>query len=188
VSANVAGMKQPIKGTPMNLSKLTNLSPLPVKPVSGLSDIPRDTYMVYILIHNHKEALVVGHGKYNRAKVICDDLTQTTSGHIKAMKVRLTHLFGSGEFSRFVIPCDSKKQAGELEAELHREIGGNQSALSDDIETALWKGIDPGSPEELLLKVARLSAFDGLYDLKRWRKEGIVPDAVWEPIAAKLTL
>ena len=39
--------------------------------------IPGDEYMVYIFGMNGS-AVVVGHGQKNRAKVICDDLTQIT--------------------------------------------------------------------------------------------------------------
>jgi len=172
----------------MNITTLQTLSPLPVLPITDLADIPREGYMVYILIHNEDDVLVVGHGKYNRARVICDDQDRTTSGHIKAMKVRCAHLFGIGEFSRFVIPCESKTEAKELEGKLHSKIGGNTLPPSAEIQQKLWEGIATDSPEAMVLNIALHSAFDGLYDLKRWRKKGILTDDVWNPIASKLGL
>ena len=71
--------------------------------VHDVNDIPKETYMVYILIANG-EAIVVGHGRRNRAKVICDNIDVITNGHIKALKVRLYHLYSECQYQKIIIP------------------------------------------------------------------------------------
>lgn len=48
------------------------------------SDIPRNCYMVYVLGFNDV-AIVTGHGRQQRAKVIFDDLAHITSEHFKTL-------------------------------------------------------------------------------------------------------
>lgn len=157
-----------------------------ITPITA-SDIPRGKYMVYILTIDDKP-FVVGHGKHNRAKVIFDDSTQITSGHIKALFVRIYHLFGDGQFQRYIIPCNSKNIAQQIEADLHDTIGGNNRDLPVAIRDALFHAISPGSPSEMVLRMALCSSFDGISDIKLWRREGILADDIWETISEKLHL
>jgi hypothetical protein len=79
-----------------------------------LDDIPEGSYMVYILSFNGN-AIVLGHGKKNRSKVIFDSLSQITSSHLKALFVRLHVLYGNGVFERFIIICSDKNEAKSIE-------------------------------------------------------------------------
>src|SRR5436305_1294680 len=87
-------------------------------------------YVAYVLAIDGY-AIVVGHGRRNRAKVIFDSLEKITSGHIKAIIVRLHALFPAkdAKFERFTIYCTDKMEAKKVEAQLHREIGGNSLDL-----------------------------------------------------------
>jgi hypothetical protein len=40
----------------------------------------------------------------------------------------------------------------------------------------------------MLLEIALASSFDGLSDLKTWRRKGILDDCVWQVISKKLQL
>lgn len=164
---------------------LNKLYPTRTPELSEINEIPRDVYGVYILTYNNKP-IVVGHGKYNRAKVIFDDLSQITNGHIKAIFVRLYHLFGDGEFQRFFIECSDKAEAIKIESNLHKLVGGNSRKIPSDIRDRLFSEIPKGSVLEMLLKIALESAFDGIYDLRGWRKKGILNDETWEQISSKL--
>jgi len=143
--------------------------------------------MVYILTYNDNP-IVVGHGRYNRAKVIFDNVEQTTSSHIKSFIVRCYHLFGSGKFERCIIECNSKEEARAIEHDLHQNYGGNDSALPDDIQEALYDGFASGSVSETLLRIAQLSSFSGISDLKRWKKDLIISSEILKPIFSKLQL
>jgi hypothetical protein len=155
-----------------------------MEPVT-VQDIPRGAYLVYILTYNDTP-IVVGHGKHNRAKVIFDDKNQITSGHIKAIFVRAYRLFGQGEFKQFLITCHNKDEAKEIEATLHREIGGNSRNLPEDILTSLFKDISTDSTAYMVLRIALSSSFDGLFDLKLWRKDGILRDELWDIVGRRL--
>ena len=153
----------------------------------SIHDIPKDGYLVYILIRN-EQAVVVGHGRYNRARVIFDDINTITPSHIKAIFVRIYHLFGGGHFVRYLIECDSKQEAQQIEKDLHEKIGGNKRALSDEITQAVFRGIEPESLTEMALRIALNSSFDGLSDIKLWRRKGILNDATWLQIKRNLRL
>jgi len=156
---------------------------------ASVDEIPRDVYLVYILDQNGK-ALVVGHGQKNRAKVIFDDLNRITNNHIKAIFVRLHHLDAgaSTQFGRYVITCTDKKNAQAVEAEVHKKIQGNRREISESIKKLLFSDLPDQSVTKTLLSIAIASAFDGLSDLKNWRKKGIIDDPTWETISKKLRL
>ena len=157
-------------------------------PISSAEEIPRDQYVVYLLFYD-EEPIVVGHGKYSRARVIFDDRETITPSHIKALFVRIYHLFGGqGNFDRLLLPCASKQEASKLEREIHASIGGNTRALPEELTAAVFEGIEEGSVEEMVLKIALSSSFDGLSDLKRWKRKGIVGEEIWSVIARKLAL
>ena len=168
---------------------LNNLFPNRFLTPASVKEIPDNGYLVYIL-ERDDHALIVGHGRKNRAKVIFDDLERTTSGHIKAIFVRLHHLHASKEtrFSRYIITCDDKKHAQEVESQLHAVIQGNHREVPAAIEAALFGGLPDTSIAKMLLKIAIASAFDGLYDLKSWRKKGIIDEQTWQVVSAKLQL
>jgi hypothetical protein len=149
--------------------------------------IPRGVYMVYILVCDGRP-IVVGHGKHNRARVIFDDAEHTTSGHIKAIFVRAYHLFGGKRFERYFIECDSKSEAKVIEKDLHGKIGGDSRELPDEVGNRLFDGFDAKSVPEMILRIALNSSFDGLADLKLWRKKAILENSVWNKIADKLKL
>ncbi|MDD2660785.1 MAG: hypothetical protein PHY54_14100 [Methylococcales bacterium] len=149
--------------------------------------IPRRQYMVYILTFNDNP-IVLGHGKYNRARVIFDDKQQITSGHIKALFVRAYRLFGQGKFQQFIIECVSKDEAKKIEACLHRKIGGNSRDLSDVIKNELFKNIEDGTWANMVLRMALYSPFDGIADINLWRRKGILTDDTWKIISDKLQL
>jgi hypothetical protein len=156
---------------------------------ASVEDIHHKDYMVYIL-ERDGEAIVVGHGRKNRAKVIFDDLRKTTNGHIKAIFVRLHHLYAAKhtKFFRYVITCSSKKDAQVVEAHLHAVIKGNHRKLPSDIEDGIFEGLPSNGVAKMLLEIALASSFDGLSDLKTWRRKGILDDCVWQVISKKLQL
>jgi len=167
--------------------QLDSLYPQRVFQPSSEQSIPRDKYMVYILTHcDHP--IVVGHGKRNRAKVVFDDKDNVTKGHIKAIFVRAYHLYGEQVFERFVIICDSKEEAKSIEKNIHANIGGNTRSLTPQIEKNIFKGISPGSVSDMVIRIALNSSFDGLSDLRLWRKRGILTDKVWRDVADKFQL
>jgi len=156
--------------------------------VSRVEVIPREKFMVYLLFYEGTP-IVVGHGKFQRARVIFDDQETITPNHIKSIFVRIYHLFGDpGSFDRFIIPCKSKKEASTYEKKLHASIGGNSLVLPEELSARLFEGIQQGSAEEMVLRIALNSSFDGLSDLRKWRRRGILGDQVWFKIAKKLEL
>ena len=160
--------------------------PQTVRPDSA-TDIPKKVWLVYILTYNGKP-IVVGHGKASRAKVIFDGRSQVTSGHLKALFVRMYRLFGSGLFQPYMIPCTSKEEAKRIEKSLHDTIGGNSRELPTEIEQSLFEGLVPGTLPHMVLRMALCSSFDGLADLRLWRRKGILSDEIWNPLSAKLAL
>lgn len=154
---------------------------------ASVGDIPKGAYMVYVLTYNDKP-VVVGHGRSNRAKVIFDDRHSITSGHIKAFFVRVYHLLGQGTFERFLIPCGDKSEAETIEKDLHDKIKGNTRELPQELETLLLKDIEIHSPAWMALRMAQSSSFDGLSDLRGWRKLGILCDQTWKIVSERLQL
>jgi hypothetical protein len=146
--------------------RLEELYPNRILSPESIESIPNNIYMVYILTYNNK-AIVLGHGKKNRSKVIFDDINQITSSHLKAFFVRLYNLFGNGTFDRYIILTDSKQEALEIEGNLHQKIGGNHRQLPEEIRGQLFDGIERNSVTELVLEIALRSSFDGLSDLRK---------------------
>jgi len=169
------------------LAKLQILYPGRISAPKSLSDIPKNYYVVYILTFNGSP-VVLGHGKINRAKVIFDDEKQITSGHIKAIFVRLYNLYGNGVLDRYIIVCQDKKEAGDIERNLHQQIGGNTRHIPDEIRNQLFFGLDTNSNSNLLLEIALCSSFDGLSDLRKWRSAGLLNDNIWKEISHRLKL
>lgn len=172
------------KATP---DALKRLYPNRIVEPDTVQKIPRGVYMVYILTHNNT-AIVVGHGKHNRAKVIFDDKVQITTDHIKAIFVMAYRLFGTGTFQRFFIVCDNKNEAKEVEKALQAEIGGNSRDLPEDIQKELFKDIPPDDVAHMVLRMALSSSFSGISDLRKWRKDGILTGEVWGIIQERLKL
>lgn len=146
-------------------------------------------YMVYIRVHDG-HPIILGHGKKNRASVIFDTLESSTTSHIKALIVRLYILFGSptAKTEQFVISCGSKAEAARIESNLHMLVGGNTLKVPPAIKDALLDGIPVSSPAWMALRMALCSSFDGITDLKRWRKEQILDDHAWLIVADRLKL
>lgn len=158
-----------------------------LKKPTSVDAIPRGVYMVYVLVCDGKP-IAVGHGKHNRARVIFDDRDHITPSHIKAFFVRAYQLFGGQSFERYLIECNSKSEAGKIENDLHDKIGGNSRSLPEKIEKRIFARVAKRSVTEMVLRIALNSSFDGLADLKLWRKKDILDDQVWEEIAAILNL
>lgn len=152
-----------------------------------VKDIPRHALLVYILVFNDK-AIVLGHGKSTRARVIFDDKDRITQGHIKAIFVRACQLYGCGAYERYVIKCTSKKDAAEIEKKLHKEIGGNRRELPADVHRALFSSLEKGGVPDMVLRMALSSSFDGLADIRRWRREGLLDDSVWKSVSDRLRM
>lgn len=163
--------------------------PLQVIEPRGVEEIPANTALVYVLCRDD-QAIVVGEGKQNRAKVIFDDKTRCTKSHIKSLMVRAHHLCaGPGvRFRRFVVRCADKVEARHREKALHRLFGGNSCRLPADAEKKIFSGLRPDSPAWLVLRMACASSFSGLADLHGWRRKGIVNDEVWAEITNRLQL
>lgn len=169
------------------LTRLQAIYPNRVILLHDVNEIPSNKYMVYLLAYNNNP-IVLGHGKRNRSKVIFDNVGIITPSHLKAMFVRLYVLFGEGQFSRFIIIADDKQEAHEIEKNLHQQIGGNHRIIPNEIRKKLFDGIAPYSVEYLVLEIALRSSFDGLSDIRKWRKDGILNDDVWYAISNKLQL
>ena len=155
---------------------------------SSRADIPKNkAYMVYVLVHNH-HAIVAGHGQFNRAQVIFDDKSHMTKNHIKAIYVRLYHLYGqpADRFERYVVIFPNKTEAKAAESRMHGIIGGNKLSLPASINEKLLKELDPEGRPMLFLKIALASAFDGFSDLRRWNKLGLITPSEASIIAGKL--
>lgn len=176
----------PPKSIPMQKS-LEALFPGRVVVPRGLSDIPGNAYMVYVLSVDGKP-IVVGHGRKNRASILFDDLHSITKGHIKALFVRLYHLYGSGRFERYIIRCAGKTEAADAEKIVHQHIGGNHREIPAPIRAKLFEGLPEESVARLLLEIAIRSSYDGLSDLRKWRSDGLLNDAVWRELSGKLKL
>jgi len=149
--------------------------------------IPGDEYMVYIFGMNDSP-VVVGHGKKIRSKLICDDLTQITKGHIKAFFVRCCLLYGEGPFDRLVIRCQNKQEALQTESVVHGLIGGNVLQLPPEVEDQLFQDIEPGSKSDMVLRMAMASSFSAISDLLKWDRLGLLSQDVKDVIGQKLAI
>jgi hypothetical protein len=152
-----------------------------------INDIPNNGYMVYILAFNNRP-IALGHGQRNRAKIIFDNENQITTSHLKALFVRLYNLYGNGNFERYIINCQNKDEAKLIERNLHNLIGGNNRHIPNEIRNQLFNGLDPNSVSYLVLEIALRSSFDGLSDIRKWRADGILSDAIWTEISQRLHL
>ena len=174
---------------PTIYDQLTVLYPNRVHVAHSADDLPESDYMVYILVWNGRP-IVNGHGKKNRAKVIFDDLDHKPTVHIKALIVRLHHLFG-GTFrvlERYYIPCANKAEAKAIETVAHDLIGGNTLKIDPTIEVRLFGNLIPADRPHLLLRIALASSYDGLSDLRGWKKKGILDQPTWDVISQRLKL
>jgi hypothetical protein len=150
-------------------------------------DIQNNTWYVYILFYNNSP-IVLGQGRRNRAKVIFDNFDTITSGHYKALLVRLYKIYGEGKFSNFLIKCSDESESKKIEKELHKKIGGTGINILQEIMDILFQDIVINSSVWIYIKLALLSSYDGLSDLKKWRREGIINDSDWNIISKKLNL
>ena len=167
--------------------KLNDCYPGPIFVPENVRSIPGNKYMVYVLGHKN-EAIVVGHGKLNRASVIFDDLNRKTPAHIKSLLVRIYGLFYQySDFDRYIISCRDKDEAQEIEKRLHKEIRGNSCELPEALMEFLVADIKD-EVALLFLKLALCSSFDGLNDLKKWRGKELISDSVWKVLSEKLRL
>jgi hypothetical protein len=166
---------------------LKNLTTENINKPQNRKDIPLNVYMVYILTYNNKP-IVLGHGKKNRANVICDDKNTITSNHIKALFVRIYNLYGDGNFERFIIKCKNKEEANELEKTLQNELGGNSREIPEEMNNKLFNGLNTNSKEYLLINQAICSSYDGLSDLKNWKKKNLIDMETWDIVSKKLCL
>jgi len=157
------------------------------KEINSINDIPsNDEYMVYILERDDK-TIINGHGKFNRARVIFDDEFTLTNTHIKSLIARINHIYGEeATYKRYIIECDSKKEAEAIEKHLHAEIGGNTKFYAEGVKEKLFDGVDETS--EMLINIMINSAFDGQSDLKKWFKQGIIPDHVMKVVVEKFKI
>lgn len=154
----------------------------------AVSSIATNQEYVYGLIINNV-TVICGRGKKQRAKVIFDDLINTTV-HIKALTVRLHLIYGdpTETADRFLIPCKDKLSAEEIERDLHTKFGGAGANIPASIREELLKGLSVESQIWLAIQLALHSAYDGISDLRRWRKNGLLSDGVWNEIARRLRL
>lgn len=156
--------------------------------VNSIEDLPQKGYMVYILLCNDK-AIVVGHGKKNRSKVIFDKSNGDSTTHYKAILVRLYMIYEpASEYRRCIIPCDSKEQSKSIEYILHKNknVGGAGMNFTQKINDVLK--CEENSIANMLIKIALASNYDGLSDLKKWRKNKIIDDTVWSILKKKFNL
>ena len=156
--------------------------------VKNISDIPKNKYLIYALSIDGKY-IVLGRGKYNRAKVIFDNIDQISYNHIKSLKIRLYHLFGShSNFKREIVITESIEHAKDLEKEKHKLFGGNSLEIDSNIIDKLFKDLKNDSRIKLFLEIAVTSRYSGLNDLRRWYKEQIISEAHWQKISNMLQL
>jgi len=169
--------------------QLESRYPRIVERPADASEIRTGIFYVYILTID-EQPIIVGHGKRNRARVIFDSETSITANHIKALTVRLHVLFAheGAKYGWYLIQCDSKEEAQEKEAALHREFGGNTLKLPEGIHENLFRDFAEDSPARMVIRMALCSSFDGITDLKRWRRAGILEDSIWGEITERLRL
>ena len=155
--------------------------------LENVEDIPIHKQMVYILLFNGK-AIIVGRGQKNRAKVIFDSLKRSTD-HYKATMVRLYNLYEKdAEYTRIIIPCEDKKESGLIENDLHKRIGGEGIFLTDKIKSELFSDLDENSIENMLIKMILISSYNGISDLRNWRKCDLLTQEMWDKISKKFRI
>jgi hypothetical protein len=149
--------------------------------------IPVNNYMVYIFGMNNM-AVVVGHGKKNRAKVILDNQDHLTPNHIKSLHVRCCVMHGQGPFEKMIIPCDSKASARQTELEIQALLGGNVLQLPPQVKEKLFEDIEPGSMTDMVLRMAMASSFSAIADLLKWARLGLLAQDVKNVLSRKLAI
>ena len=149
--------------------------------------IPVNNYMVYIFGMNNM-AVVVGHGKKNRAKVILDNQDHLTPNHIKSLHVRCCVMHGQGPFEKMIIPCDGKASARQTELDIQALLGGNVLQLPPQVEEKLFEDIEPGSVTDMVLRMAMASSFSAIADLLKWARLGLLAENVKDVISRKLAI
>lgn len=165
------------------LDTIKNLYPSALE-VRNIDELPKKGYMVYILLCNGK-AIVVGQGKKNRAKVMFDVAT----AHYKALLVRLYMIHeADAEYKRYIIPCDSKEQSKAIEYVLHHNenVGGAGMNFTEKILKAIE--CKESATANMLIKIALLSSYDGLSDIRKWHNENIISDSDWNILKEKFNL
>lgn len=139
-------------------------------------------------------AIILGHGRWDRARVIFDNLTKYTATHCKSGLLRLYNIYdlslaNKPKIGRYMIMCENKIEAEKLEHELQRQFGGNVSEVPQYLLDHILQGFAPGSPVWLLIMLAFQSNFSPLTDLNKWRRKGLIPDdAIWNEIVRLLYL
>jgi len=130
-------------------------------------------YMVYALTFKDK-AIAIGHGRYDRAKVIFDNYNTYTRSHIKSTLIRFYHLAYIEDnekniYQRFVAFCGDKILAEKIEGRLHNEFGGNNNQIDEDIKKSVLKKSYQNRESKIIIDFALLSSYCGLSDLHHWR-------------------
>ena len=157
------------------------------KILESVKEIPLNQQMVYILLFNGN-AIIVGRGQKNRAKVIFDSLDKFTD-HYKATMVRLYNLYeNDAKYTRIIIPCKDKKESESIEKNLHNEIGGEGIFLTNKIKSGLFSDLDDNSLENMLIKIILISSYNGISDLRNWRKCDLLTQEVWNRISEKFKI
>ncbi len=161
---------------------------LEVSEIESLDRMPRGSEMVYLLAHG-EELVVAGRGERNRAKVIFDGL-HTTTVHYKAMKVRILHVYGDRDvpFRRFIIVCPDRTRSTTVERKVHQILGGNNNNSNQAYLDAIFSALGDDEIAKIFMKLALLSSYDGLSDLKKWREKEVIGDIQWNAIRQVLWL
>ena len=79
-----------------------------------------------------------------------------------------------------------EEEAKIIESNLHKQIGGNNRNIPNDIRQKLFDGIENDSISKLVLEIALRSSFDGLSDIRKWKADNILSNEVWNEISEKL--
>jgi hypothetical protein len=155
-----------------------------IRTYDSWNSLPREQYMVYALAIN-SQCVVCGHGQRNRARIVFDNADTATEGHLKSMVVRVCYRYSEAlNIERLFIECANKEEAKEIERLLQTHLGGNANTIPNDLRQRMIKDLQ--EVPKMVLEMASHSAFSGLRDLKKWRKEGILNDDVWQVVEDRL--
>lgn len=155
----------------------------------------KEHYMVYALTFNDK-AIVVGHGRYDRAQVIFDNYETYTLTHIKSTLIRMYHLaYKENEkdvydnriniYQRFIGFCGDKKLAEKIEKNMQAQYGGNQNEIPSELKNSILINTHNDKMARIILDLAFSSGYCGLSDLYKWRRKDNqlgIGDIVWNKI------
>ena len=149
---------------------------------NGIEDLNITEYMVYILMVDNN-AIVIGVGKKNRAKVIFDNETNITKYHIKSIVVKLYQkYYPNATYHKIIIPCENRISALEIEKDLHEYFNGNKIIITDEIKLKLDE-CKMQESSKLIIKLALLSSYSALSDLHKWKKAKLINEEQWNEIA-----